>query len=75
MQKMETDRLISYRVAGQMFGGLCVRSVRRKIAAGELPQPVYFGKKPMLSLLEVAAVIEKLKEKRVGKGIHDCYSL
>jgi hypothetical protein len=51
-----------------MLGGVCVRTVRRKIAAGELPEPVYFGKKPMLSLLEVAAVIEKLKQKRGEKG-------
>jgi hypothetical protein len=65
---MKTDRLISYRVAGEMCGGCCVRTVRRKIATGELPQPVYFGKKPMLSLLEVAAVIEKLKQERGEKG-------
>ncbi len=65
---METDRLISFRVVGQMLGGVCVRTVRRKIAAGELPEPVYFGKRPMLSLLEVAAVIEELKQKRGEKG-------
>jgi hypothetical protein len=65
---MKTDRLISYRVAGEMCGGVCVRTVRRKIAAGELPPPVYFGKKPMLSLLEVAAVIEKLKQERGQKA-------
>ena len=65
---MKTDRLISYRVAGEMCGGLCVRTVRRKIAAGELPQPVYFGKKPMLSLMELSAVIESLKQKRGEKG-------
>jgi predicted DNA-binding transcriptional regulator AlpA len=66
MIEMTTDRLISYREAGEMCGGFCVRTVRRKVAAGELPQPVYFGKRPMLSLMEVAAVIEQLKQKRGG---------
>jgi predicted DNA-binding transcriptional regulator AlpA len=65
---MKTDRLISYREAGHMCGGICARTVRRKIAGGELPQPVYFGKRPMLSLLEVEAVIEKLKQNRGEKG-------
>jgi hypothetical protein len=65
---METDRLISLRVAGQMLGGVCVRTVRRKIATGELPRAVYFGRTPMLSCQEVAAVIEELKQKRSEKG-------
>jgi hypothetical protein len=65
---METDRLISFSTVGQMLGGVCVKTVRRRIASGELPPPVYFGKKPMLSLLEVAAVIERLKEKRKERG-------
>jgi predicted DNA-binding transcriptional regulator AlpA len=65
---METDRLISLRVVGQMLGGVCVRTVRRRIATGELPRPVYFGRTPMLSLLEVTAVIEELKRKRSEKG-------
>jgi predicted DNA-binding transcriptional regulator AlpA len=61
---MQHDRLISFRVAGQMLGGVCVRTICRKVKAGELPQPVYVGKKPMLSLWEMAGVIEKLKEQR-----------
>jgi hypothetical protein len=65
---METDRLISLGVAGQMLGGVCVKTVRRRIASGELPPPVYFGKKPMLSLREVAAFIERLKENRKERG-------
>jgi predicted DNA-binding transcriptional regulator AlpA len=65
---MEPDRLISFRVVGQMLGGVCVRTIRRKIATGELPRPVYFGRTPMLSFQEVAAVIEELKRKRSEKG-------
>lgn len=61
---MKHDRLISFRIVGQMLGGVCPRTIRRKIATGELPRPVYFGRKPMLSFLEVAALIEKLKQGR-----------
>ena len=64
---MTEDRLISYRVAGQMFG-VCAKTVERKIKAGEFPQPVRFGRRPMLSFLELAAVIEKMKRDRGEKA-------
>ncbi len=62
--KMETDRLISLGAAGQLFGGICAKTVRRRIAAGEFPKPVYVGRKPLLSEREMQAFIERLKEKR-----------
>ncbi len=65
---MEADRLISLGAAGQLFGGICAKTVRRKIAAGEFPKPVYVGRKPLLSEREMQAVIEKLKEKREDKA-------
>src|SRR5438093_12768695 len=55
---MENDRLIRLEVVGEMFGGVCVKTIRRRIAAGELPKPVYFGRTPMLSLSEVNDAIE-----------------
>jgi hypothetical protein len=65
---MRFDRLIPLHVAGEMLGGVSVKTIRRRIAAGELPQPVYFGRTPMLSLLELVTVIEDLKAKRGMKG-------
>ena len=62
--KMETDRLISFCAAGQMVGGICAKTVRRKIAAGEFPKPVYVGRKPLLSEREMQAFIERLKKER-----------
>jgi hypothetical protein len=34
---MENDRLIRLRSVGEMYGGISVKTVRRKIAAQELP--------------------------------------
>src|SRR5437667_3768897 len=67
IQRMENDRLIRLRSVGEMFGGVSVKTVRRKIAAHELPQPVYVGRTPMLCLSEVVAVIERLKMQRNQK--------
>jgi len=64
---MENDRLIRLRSVGEMFGGVSVKTVRRKIAAHEFPQPVYVGRTPMLFLSEVVAVIERLKAQRTKK--------
>jgi predicted DNA-binding transcriptional regulator AlpA len=47
-----------------MYGGISVKTVRRKIASGEFPQPVYVGRTPMLCLSEVIAAIERLKAER-----------
>ena len=47
-----------------MLGGRSAKSIRRMIARGELPKPVYVGRTPMLFLTDVVAFIEKLKENR-----------
>src|SRR6266480_4079595 len=59
--RMENDRLVRLRSVGEMFGGVSVKTVRRKIAARELPKPVYVGRTPMLFLSEVIAAIERLR--------------
>jgi predicted DNA-binding transcriptional regulator AlpA len=61
---METDRLMSFLEVGRMLGGRSVKTVRRMIADGKLPKPVYVGRTPMLFLSDVVAFIEKLKENR-----------
>lgn len=61
---MESDRLISLSEAGRMLGGRSVKTIRRMIAACELPKPVRLGRTPMLFLSDVIAYIEKLKEGR-----------
>ena len=61
---METDRLIPLFEFGRMLGGRSVKTVRRMIADGKVPQPVYVGRTPMLFLSDVVAYIEKLKEER-----------
>jgi predicted DNA-binding transcriptional regulator AlpA len=64
---MENDRLIRLRSVGEMYGGISVKTVRRKIEAGELPQPVYVGRTPMLFESEVMASIERLRRERDEK--------
>ena len=61
---METDRLISLAETGRMLGGRSVKTIRRRIGAGDLPKPVHDGRTPMLFLSDVVAYMEKLKEKR-----------
>jgi predicted DNA-binding transcriptional regulator AlpA len=65
---METDRLISLLETGRMVGGRSAKTIRRMIAAGELPNPVYVGRTPMLFLSDVVSYMEKLKEKRKVRG-------
>jgi predicted DNA-binding transcriptional regulator AlpA len=64
---MENDRVIRLRSVGEIYGGISVKTVRRKIAARELPQPVYVGRTPMLFLSEVVAAIERLRTQRDKK--------
>ena len=61
---MENERLMSLAEVGRILGGRCAKSVRRMIADGVLPQPVYIGRTPMLCMSDVAALIEKLKQQR-----------
>ena len=68
---MEADRLIKFKEAGSMLGGVSSKTIRRKIAEGLLPQPVYIGRTPMLCMSDVTALIEKLKQQRNGRVIND----
>lgn len=61
---MEADWLIPLRTVAEMLGGISVKTVRRMIAAGALPEAVYVGRTPMLFLSEVVAAIERLRTKR-----------
>ncbi len=61
---MEADRLVPLRVVAEMLGSISVKTVRRMIAAGALPEPVYVGRTPMLFLSEVVAAIERLRTQR-----------
>ena len=61
---MESDRLKPLQAVGEMLGGISVKTVRRMIASGALPQPVYVGRTPMLFLSEVLAAIERLRTQR-----------
>ncbi len=45
----------------EFLGGISVRSVRRLIARGELPQPVHVGRSCCLPADEVLAYVERLK--------------
>ncbi len=60
------ERLVCFKEAAEMLGRISVRTVRRMIAAGLLPQPVYVGRKPMFILSELQAVIEALKAQRIN---------
>ncbi len=61
---MSSERLVSLGDTAEMFGGVSVRTVRRMIAAGELPSPVKVMSCTKLPLSEVLSCIERLKNKR-----------
>jgi len=65
---MEADRLVQLRTVAEMWGGISVKTVRRMIAAGSLPNAVYVGRTPMLFLSEVVAAIERLRTQRDERG-------
>jgi predicted DNA-binding transcriptional regulator AlpA len=66
---MGPDRLIPLSEVGRMLGGRSVKTVRRMIADGKLPKPVYVGRTPMLFLSDVVAFIETLREGRKSANI------
>jgi excisionase family DNA binding protein len=45
--------------------GVCVRSVRRMIDRGELPQPVRIGHAVGLMQSDIAAFLERMREQRI----------
>lgn len=61
---MSEDVLISLAEAGHLLGGICEKTVRRRIAAGDLPQPVREGKFSRLFRSDVLARINRLKQER-----------
>lgn len=64
---MSSERLISLNEAADRFGGVSVKTVRRLIAAGELPPPVKVMSCTTLPLSEVLDCIERLKNKRSAR--------
>lgn len=65
---METDRLLPLSRVAEIYGGISVKTLRRKIAAGELPEPAYVGRTPMLFQSDVDAAIQRLKRERDERG-------
>ena len=61
---MSDDTLISLAEAGRLLGGICEKTVRRRIAAGELPPGVREGKFTRLFRSDVLGLIERLKQER-----------
>lgn len=51
-----------------MLGGVSSKTIRRKIAEGLLPRPVYVGRIPMLCESDIVSLIEKLKQQRKEKA-------
>lgn len=65
---MSSERLVSLNETANMFGGVSVKTVRRMIAAGQLPAPVKVMSCSKLPLSEVLGCIERLKRQRSVKG-------
>jgi predicted DNA-binding transcriptional regulator AlpA len=65
---MSEEVLISLKEAGHLLGGLCEKTVRRRIAAGILPKPVQEGKFCRLFRSDVIRHIERLKQQRDKMG-------
>jgi predicted DNA-binding transcriptional regulator AlpA len=65
---MSDEALISLAEAGRLLGGLCEKTVRRRIAAHVLPEPVKEGKFLRLFRSDVLAHIEQLKRRRNNRG-------
>ncbi|MCB1276447.1 hypothetical protein [Prosthecobacter sp.] len=63
---MNEERLINFKEVAQMLGEISIRSIRRVIAKGELPQPIRVLSVPTLPLSEVQAYIERKKNERGG---------
>ncbi len=65
---MIAERLVSLAEAAQLLGGVSVKTVRRMIAAGLLPQVVKVMRCSKLSQAEVLGCIERLKSQRASNG-------
>ncbi len=58
------ERLVNLEEVGERLGGVCIKTVRRLIAAGELPPVVKVGARSTLPESEVCAYVERLKGQR-----------
>lgn len=58
---------MDFHEVAHLLGDISERSVRRLIAAGDLPQPVKVRSSPRLYHSEVVAYLEKLNLKRKRK--------
>jgi predicted DNA-binding transcriptional regulator AlpA len=65
---MNSERLVSLAETAEMLGGVSVKTVRRLIAARELPSAVKVMSCSKLPLSEVLGCIERLKEQRDRNG-------
>jgi len=66
---VSSERLVSLNETAEMFGGVSVKTVRRMIAAGELPPTVKVMSCVKLPLSEVETCIERLKARRSSNGV------
>ena len=66
--KESGERLVSLTETADMLGGVSVKTVRRMIAAGDLPPAVKVMSCTKLPLSEVLGCIERLKSKRTAFG-------
>jgi predicted DNA-binding transcriptional regulator AlpA len=57
------DRLINYAEVIRLVN-VCKRQIQRWIASNIFPKPVIIGRVRLFSYLEVAAFIERMKERR-----------
>lgn len=64
-QIVPSDGLLSLSEVAKILG-VCVRSVRRVIARGELPQPVRIGRSVRLFRRDVEVYLQRLREHREG---------
>jgi predicted DNA-binding transcriptional regulator AlpA len=63
------ERLVSLAETASLLGGVSVKTVRRMIAAGELPPTVKVMSCSKLPLSEVQSCIERLKQQRTVNGV------
>jgi predicted DNA-binding transcriptional regulator AlpA len=66
--EVNSERLVSLAETAGMLGGVSVKTVRRMIAAGELPPAVKVLSCSKLPLSEVQSCIERLKQQRTING-------
>lgn len=62
----DDERLIDFKEVARLLGNISERTVRRLIAAGELPKPVKVLSVPRLYRSDVLGYLQRLKDKRGG---------